>query len=107
MGQPALGPPSFRHRFSAVYDPVAPITQQWLDSTRITYGVLTIGFVRTDRVKIEGSFFRGREPDENRWGIESPAFDSYSLGRGGAIVHDDYGSPDVLRCEEVPKPTVE
>lgn len=79
VGQPALGPPSFRHRFSAVFNPVAPITQSWLDSTRVTYGVLTLGFVSTDNVKLEGSFFRGREPDEDRWGIEAPAFDSYSL----------------------------
>ena len=28
--------------------------------------------------KLEASAFRGREPDENRWDIESPSLDSYS-----------------------------
>src|SRR5262249_32113956 len=32
-----------------------------------------------DRVKVEGSAFRGREPDENRWNIEAPKLDSYSF----------------------------
>jgi hypothetical protein len=29
-------------------------------------------------LKIEGSTFRGREPDEDRWDIEAPELDSYS-----------------------------
>ena len=78
VGEPALGPPSFLQRFSAVSNPVAPITQSWLNSTRITYGVLTLGVVATDKVKIEFSTFRGLEPDENHWGIESPEFNSFS-----------------------------
>jgi hypothetical protein len=78
VGEPALGPPSFLQRFSAVSNPIAPITQSWLNSTRITYGVLTLGLVATDKVKIEVSTFRGLEPDENHWGIETPRFDSLS-----------------------------
>ena len=77
-GEPALGPPAFMHRFSGVNIPVAPITHHWLDSTHITYGVLTAGAV-IDRVKLEASAFRGREPDENRWNIESPRLDSHSF----------------------------
>jgi hypothetical protein len=77
-GEPALGPPAFMHRFSGINIPVAPITHHWLDSTHIMYGVLTGGAV-IDRVKVEASAFRGREPDENRWGIESPKFDSHSF----------------------------
>jgi hypothetical protein len=77
-GEPALGPPAFMHRFSSVNIPVAPITHHWLDSTHITYGVLTAGAV-VDRVKVEASAFRGREPDENRWNIESPKLDSHSF----------------------------
>jgi hypothetical protein len=77
-GEPALGPPAFMHRFSGVNIPVAPITHHWLDSTHITYGVLTAGAV-VDRVKVEASAFRGREPDENRWDIESPKLDSHSF----------------------------
>ena len=77
-GEPAIGPPAFMHRFSGVNIPVAPITHHWLDSTHIAYGVLTGGAV-IDRVKVEASAFRGREPDENRWDIESPKFDSHSF----------------------------
>ena len=76
--EPALGPPAFMHRFSGVNIPVAPITHHWLDSTHITYGVLTGGAV-VDRVKVEACAFRGREPDENRWNIEAPKLDSYSF----------------------------
>jgi len=77
-GEPALGPPAFMHRFSGAEIPVAPITHHWLDSTHITYGVLTAGAV-VDRVKVEASAFRGREPDEDRWNIESPKLDSHAF----------------------------
>ena len=76
-GEPALGPPAFMHRFSGVDNPEAPITHHWLDSTHITYGVITLGYV-WQSWKMEGSVFRGREPDQYRWNIESPGFDSYS-----------------------------
>jgi hypothetical protein len=77
-GEPALGPPAFMHRFSAMSIPMAPITHHWLDSTHITYGVLTVGAV-VDRIKVEASAFRGREPDENRWDIEKAELDSHSF----------------------------
>src|SRR5262249_62129741 len=41
-GEPALGPPTFMHRFSGEDNPEAPITHHWLDSTHITYGVVTL-----------------------------------------------------------------
>jgi hypothetical protein len=77
-GEPALGPPAFMHRFSGVNIPVAPISHHWLDSTHITYGVATAGAV-VDHIKVEASAFHGREPDENRWNIESPTLDSHSF----------------------------
>jgi hypothetical protein len=77
-GEPALGPPAFMHRFSGLNIPVAPITHHWLDSSHITFGVLTGGAV-FDRVKVEASVFRGREPDQDRWDIESPKLDSHSF----------------------------
>jgi hypothetical protein len=76
-GEPALGPPAFMHRFSGMDTPEAPITHHWLDSTHISYGVLTAGYV-WDKVKIEASAFRGREPDQHRFNIEAPALDSVS-----------------------------
>jgi hypothetical protein len=77
VGEPALGPPAFMHRASAKLNPEAPITHHWLDSTHITYGVITAG-VAGRTWQIEGSAFRGEEPDEDRWGIETPRFDSWS-----------------------------
>jgi hypothetical protein len=77
-GEPALGPPVFMHRLSGAEIPEAPISHHWLDSTHITYGVVTLG--GTLRAwKLEASAFRGREPDHERWNIEEPKLDSYSF----------------------------
>ncbi len=76
-GEPAIGPPAFMHRYSAMANPEAPITHHWLDSTHITFGVLTAGYVQ-DKWKLEVSGFKGREPDEKRYDIEKPKIDSYS-----------------------------
>jgi hypothetical protein len=74
-GEPAFGPPAFMHRLSIEDSPEAPITHHWLDSTHITFGVLTAGVTRGDW-KLEGSAFKGREPDQHRWDIETPKLDS-------------------------------
>ncbi len=79
VGAPALGPPVYMHRASAAALPIAPITHHWFDSTHITFGVVTGGFIPSPRFKIEGSAFRGREPDQHRWGFEAPKLDSYSV----------------------------
>src|SRR3954451_3148793 len=78
-GEPALGPATFMHRFSGIDNPEAPITHHWLDSTHITFGVATIGYTWRDMVKLEGSIFTGREPDQSRWDIETPKMDSQSI----------------------------
>lgn len=78
VGEPALGPSAFVHRASAQYNPEAPIAHHWFDSTHITYGVITTGLAgRT--WQIEASAFRGQEPDERRWNIETPKLDSWSV----------------------------
>jgi hypothetical protein len=77
-GEPAFGPPAFMHRQSISVSPEAPITHHWLDSTHITFGVVTAGVV-LDRFKVEASRFNGREPDEKRYNIETGALDSSSL----------------------------
>jgi hypothetical protein len=77
VGEPALGPSAFMHRDSAKLNPEAPITHHWFDSSHITYGVATAG-IATQQFQIEGSIFTGREPDERRWNIEKPRFDSWS-----------------------------
>ncbi|MEI9965264.1 MAG: hypothetical protein WDM92_11790 [Caulobacteraceae bacterium] len=76
-GEPAFGPPAFMHRLSGMDIPEAPITHHWLDSTHITFGVITGGVV-VGGVKLEGSVFNGREPDEHRWDIETGALTSWS-----------------------------
>jgi hypothetical protein len=77
-GEPAFGPPPFMHRPAAMMSPEAPITHHWLDSTHITFGVLTAGFVQGSW-KFEASQFTGREPDEDRYDIERPRMDSTAL----------------------------
>ena len=76
-GEPALGPSTFMHRTSGMDIPEAPITHHWLDSTHITFGVVTAGVV-LDTWKLEASAFKGREPDQYRYDIEAPKLDSYS-----------------------------
>jgi hypothetical protein len=76
-GEPALGPPTFMHRFSGMDNPEAPIDHHWLDSTHVTFGVVTAGYV-FDNWKIEASAFNGREPDQYRWGFDPVRFDSGS-----------------------------
>ncbi|MGE0596104.1 MAG: hypothetical protein AB7P07_07055 [Hyphomonadaceae bacterium] len=77
-GEPAFGPPAFMHRMAAMDSPEAPITHHWFDSTHITFGVVTAGWVH-DTWKLEASRFRGREPDEQRYDIESGALDSTAV----------------------------
>jgi hypothetical protein len=78
VGEPAIGPSAFMHRGSARYNPEAPITHHWFDSNHITYGVGTVG-IANQHLQVEASLFTGREPDEARWNIEKPRFDSWSL----------------------------
>lgn len=78
VGEPALGPSAFMHRSSAKLNPEAPVTHHWFDSNHITYGVATLGYALR-QFQFEGSIFTGREPDEDRWNIEKPRFDSWSV----------------------------
>ncbi len=76
-GEPALGPPAFMHRLSALENPSATLAHHLQDSTHISFGVLTTGF--TYRwFKFEGSIFNGREPDENRYDFDAHKWDSRS-----------------------------
>jgi hypothetical protein len=77
-GEPAFGPPAFMHRLSIMDSPEAPISHHWLDSTHIVFGVLTAGYVH-DNWKVEVSRFKGREPNEERFDIESPKLDSTAV----------------------------
>jgi hypothetical protein len=74
-GEPALGPAGFPHRISSFLNPIAPISHHWLDSTHVTFGLVTAG-VYDRRWKLEASVFNGREPDENRTDLDLAPLDS-------------------------------
>jgi hypothetical protein len=76
-GEPALGPTAFPHRLSALPNPIAPVSHHWLDSTHITFGVVT-GALYGRTWKAEASLFNGREPDDRRFDLDIGALDSYS-----------------------------
>jgi hypothetical protein len=76
-GEPALGPVAFPHRGSAEFDPMAALGHHWVDSTHISFGVIT-GAVFTERWKLELSRFNGREPDEVRTNFDLGSLDSTS-----------------------------
>jgi hypothetical protein len=64
VGEPALGPVAFMHRPSARDDPMAPLGHHWQDASHQSFGVVTLG-VYTHALKLEGSLFNPREPDEH------------------------------------------
>ena len=78
VGEPALGPAVFIHRASSSENPTAPLSHHIFDSTHITHGVLMLGLDRGP-LAIEGSVFRGREPDEYRYDLDLGALDSWSM----------------------------
>lgn len=106
-GEPALGPATYMHRFSGMANPEAPISHHWLDSTHVTFGVATAGIVHKG-LKLEGSIFTGREPDENRWDIERPRMDSWSVratvnptaNLSAQVSHGFLHSPEGLHPDE-------
>ncbi|MGH9690254.1 MAG: hypothetical protein ACRD4C_04015 [Candidatus Acidiferrales bacterium] len=77
VGDPALGPTAFPHRFSAFEDPLATLGHHQEDSTHIADDVGTIGLTY-GIARIEVSGFHGREPNEFRWGIDQGQPDSWS-----------------------------
>ena len=79
VGEPAIGPVAFPHRPSAQNDPLAPIGHHWQDATHISFGVIT-GGIYTRTVRLEGSIFNGREPDEIRTNFDynGRSLDSYA-----------------------------
>jgi hypothetical protein len=77
VGEPAIGPAAFPHRFTSMGDPLAPLGHHWFDSTHITFGVVTAG-VFNHMFKLEASWFNGHEPDEDRADFDFHQLDSVS-----------------------------
>ena len=111
-GEPALGPVGFPHRLSAMDNPSAVLGHHLQDSTHITYGLVTTGFI-VGPVKIEGSAFNGREPDEVRYNFDLAPLDSWSARLSVApsrnwVVQYSYGhlvKPEVLEEGNVDRQT--
>jgi hypothetical protein len=104
-GEPALGPVAFMHRMSASENPSATLAHHLQDSTHISFGVLTTGF--TFRwLKLEGSVFNGREPDENRYNFDAHRWNSRSarisiMPNQNWVIQTSYG---FLRSPEASEP---
>jgi hypothetical protein len=77
MGEATLGPVVFMHRSSASENPTSPLGHHTLDSTHVVQGVVA-GAIDRGPVTLEGSWFRGREPDEHRADIDLGALDSWA-----------------------------
>ena len=77
VGEPALGPVAFMHRPSAMENPAPPLGHHLQDSTHVAFGVVTTGFT-VGPVKLEGSAYNGREPDEVRYNFDFGPLDSFS-----------------------------
>jgi hypothetical protein len=78
VGSPTLGPTAFMHRPSAYGNPEAPLSHHYMDSTHITPGVVRAG-VTVNGWGVEGSWFRGEEPDEKRTDLDLGKLDSYAM----------------------------
>ena len=85
--EPALGPVAYIHRTSAAEFPLAPLGHHLQDSTHTSFGVVTTGIV-VSRLKLEGSAFNGREPNEERWSIQLNPLDSWSARASAALTKD-------------------
>jgi hypothetical protein len=77
VGDAALGPVAYPHRASAMELPQATLSHHWQDSSHIANNLVTAGFT-WNKVRLEASGFRGREPNENRWNIDFGKMDSWS-----------------------------
>ncbi len=77
VGEPTLGPVAFMHRPSAAGLVMAPLGHHTFDSTHLSFGVISAALDH-GRWTFEGSVFNAREPDDNRWDLETGR-----LGLGG------------------------
>ena len=75
VGEPTLGPVAFMHRPSAAGLVLAPLGHHTFDSTHLSFGVISAA-LEHGRWVFEGSIFNAREPDDDRWDLETGALDS-------------------------------
>ena len=84
-GEPAFGPPAFMHREAIMDSPEAPISHHWLDSTHISFGVVTGGR------RARSGEARGQPVQRPRAGPASLEHRDRAAGfdRGPAVVESD------------------
>jgi hypothetical protein len=107
VGDPAIGPTAYPHRASASEDPIATLGHHLEDSTHIADDVITAG-VTYKVARFEASGFHGREPNEDRWDIDSGKVDSWSVRAtvnpaqnwSGQYSFAHLTSPEVLHPQE-------
>lgn len=80
VGEPALGPVAFPHRYSDFLIPTAPLGHHILDSTHVSFGVATVGVIHK-QWQLEGSVFNSREPDDNRYDFDYNTWHTGASGR--------------------------
>src|SRR5262245_35935468 len=81
VGPSSLGPQAFMHRPSARDNPQVPLSHHYLDASHITPGVVRAG-IEAGAWRVDGSWFRGREPDEERLDLDLGELDSAALRIG-------------------------
>lgn len=84
VGEPALGPVAFPHRYSAFLNPDSPLGHHVQDSTHIAFGVGTVGLIYKNKWQVEGSVFNGKEPDENRYDFD---YDDWETAYSGRVTY--------------------
>jgi hypothetical protein len=77
FGDPSLGPVAYPHRASASEIPQATLGHHVQDSTHIAGSVITLG-AQSGVLGYAFSGFHGREPDEQRWDIDTGKIDSWA-----------------------------
>ena len=84
VGEPALGPTAFPHRYAGLLNPESIMGHHSQDSTHIAFGVATAGIIYKNKWQVEGSVFNGREPDENRYDFD---YEDWKTAYSGRITY--------------------
>lgn len=97
IGEPALGPPVYLHRASAVANSAVPLGHHSQDVTHSSFGVVTAGVTR-GAVQLEFSAFNDRQPEEpgTVFYYDGARLDSYAARatvatKGGSRLSGFYG----------------
>jgi hypothetical protein len=76
-GEPALGPVSYLHRPSALYDPIAPLSHHETNPVHVANGVVT-GGMQAAGLTLEASAFNARPGDDDAYDLDVAPLSSWS-----------------------------